>query len=331
MSSPKDVKPPLARRGNLTFPTLRRRHRGRPHDASTRAQTRRRGYRGGRRGRAVGGSPAASNGGLLAVRTIKNGLKMLSQQNSPEMALKPTTIAPVSETRLSAGLVRGVKSLPASPSVENASEESAERSPPPRCRCQSRLLGPPGSLTGSPCSSRRWKRPRRRSSSRARRRHLPSFAGKDLEDGAADDDDDSDSESPGRPRCRAPGARERTDDSRGFLHGHRPNRWVPSPSRRLPSERRLTRKTIYFDDESLGGNRVGEQADETGLPKTVIKNRRPSPSARRRFRGRSPTRTTEDRVPSRLPQPSATRPWTRCSTAPDKDLDKPMSNSLATI
>ena len=79
-------------------------------------------------------------GGLLSpFRTIKNGLKMLSQQNSPEMAVKPTQTAPVSETT----------SLP----VSSAVSESPPASPSAAAYGRPPLRATPSSSASRPCRS----------------------------------------------------------------------------------------------------------------------------------------------------------------------------------
>ena len=134
---------------------------------------------------------------------------MLSQQNSPEMAVKPTQTAPVPETTSPRSSAVS-ESPPASPSVENASEESVNAASA-SCRCQSRLLGPLGVAHGLSSFVAAEEASEEKIVASARDAAVTSrFAGKDLEDALVADDDDG--QIPKSRRRRDAGRREGAEE-----------------------------------------------------------------------------------------------------------------------
>ena len=270
-------------------------------------------------------------GGLLSpFRTIKNGLKMLSQQNSPEMAVKPTQTAPVSETTSLPVSSAVSESPPASPSVENASEESVNAAASVSVS-ESASRSPSGSLTGSPSFVAAEETSEEKIVASARDAVTSRFAGKDLENALAGDDDDSDSEKSPSPAMRSAGSKgaqptmsamstggssmvtARTGGSVAFSGG-------PGFSNGGWS----ATKTIYFDDESPGGTASVSKPTKTA-PKTAVK---PSSvaAAKKIYEDESNDDEFEDRF-SRFPRAIGDKTMDEMLDALDKDLESSMEES----
>ena len=270
-------------------------------------------------------------GGLLSpFRTIKNGLKMLSQQNSPEMAVKPTQTAPVSETTSLPVSSAVSESPPASPSVENASEESVNAAASVSVS-ESASRSPSGSLTGSPSFVAAEEASEEKIIASARDAVTSRFAGKDLENALAGDDDDSDSEKSPSPAMRSAGSKgaqptmsamstggssmvtARTGGSVAFSGG-------PGFSNGGGS----ATKTIYFDDESPGGTASVSKPTKTA-PKTAVK---PSsvPAAKKIYEDECDDDEFEDRF-SRFPRAIGDKTMDEMLDALDKDLESSMEES----
>ena len=270
-------------------------------------------------------------GGLLSpFRTIKNGLKMLSQQNSPEMALKPTTIAPVSETTSLPVSSAVSESPPASPSVENASEESVNAASASVSVSESASRSPSGSLTGSPSFVAAVEASEEKIVASARDAVTSRFAGKDLEDAlVADDDDDSDSEkspSPAMQSARSKGAQPTMSTGGSSMVTARTGGSVAfSGGPGFSNGGWSATKTIYFDDESPGGTASVSKPTKTA-PKTVIKPSSVAVSTKKIYEDESDEDDFEDRF-SRFPRAIGDKTMDEMLDALDKDLESSMEES----
>ena len=270
-------------------------------------------------------------GGLLSpFRTIKNGLKMLSQQNSPEMALKPTTIAPVSETTSLPVSSAVSESPPASPSVENASEESVNATSASVSVSESASRSPSGSLTGSPSFVAAVEASEEKIVASARDAVTSRFAGKDLEDAlVADDDDDSDSEkspSPAMQSARSKGAQPTMSTGGSSMVTARTGGSVAfSGGPGFSNGGWSATKTIYFDDESPGGTASVSKPTKTA-PKTVIKPSSVAVSTKKIYEDESDEDDFEDRF-SRFPRAIGDKTMDEMLDALDKDLESSMEES----
>ena len=270
-------------------------------------------------------------GGLLSpFRTIKNGLKMLSQQNSPEMAVKPTTIAPVSETTSLPVSSAVSESPPASPSVENASEESVNAASASVSVSESASRSPSGSLTGSPSFVAAVEASEEKIVASARDAVTSRFAGKDLEDAlVADDDDDSDSEkspSPAMQSARSKGAQPTMSTGGSSMVTARTGGSVAfSGGPGFSNGGWSATKTIYFDDESPGGTASVSKPTKTA-PKTVIKPSSVAVSTKKIYEDESDEDDFEDRF-SRFPRAIGDKTMDEMLDALDKDLESSMEES----
>ena len=270
-------------------------------------------------------------GGLLSpFRTIKNGLKMLSQQNSPEMAVKPTTIAPVSETTSLPVSSAVSESPPASPSVENASEESVNATSASVSVSESASRSPSGSLTGSPSFVAAVEASEEKIVASARDAVTSRFAGKDLEDAlVADDDDDSDSEkspSPAMQSARSKGAQPTMSTGGSSMVTARTGGSVAfSGGPGFSNGGWSATKTIYFDDESPGGTASVSKPTKTA-PKTVIKPSSVAVSTKKIYEDESDEDDFEDRF-SRFPRAIGDKTMDEMLDALDKDLESSMEES----
>ena len=274
-------------------------------------------------------------GGLLSpFRSLKNGLKMLSRQNSPEAAASKTTaLEPtVSDPTASATIISSAasESPPASPSVNDASDPSvndvsvsASPSPSP---------SPPGSLTASPSFVAAVDASAEKIVASARDAATSRFAGGDdhLKDILSDDDSDSASPSPAMQsaKSKANGAMStggssmvtaRTGGSVAFSGGpgFSGGGWGSSAT-----------KTIYFDDESPGGSTAVSKRITAG--ETVSKPSYTGP-AKKKF-NEADEDDIDDMSPiddrfSRFPRAIGDKTMDEMLDALDKDLESSMEES----
>lgn len=273
-------------------------------------------------------------GGLLSpFRTIKNGLKMLSQQNSPEIAVKPTQTAPVSETTSLPVSSAVSESPPASPSVENASEESVNAASASVSVSESASRSPSGSLTGSPSFVAAVEASEEKIVASARDAITSRFAGKDLEDAlVADDDDDSDSgESPmrsARSKGPQPTVSAMSTGGSSMVTARTGGSVAFSGGPGFSNGGWSATKTIYFDDESPGGTASVSKPTMTGHQKTVIK--RPSSVAKKAtkmYEDESDEDEFESDRLSRFPRAIGDKTMDEMLDALDKDLESSMEES----
>jgi len=275
-------------------------------------------------------------GGLLSpFRSLKNGLKMLSRQNSPEAAASKTTaLEPtVSDPAASATIISSAasESPPASSSVNDASDPSVNdvsvsASPSP---------SPPGSLTASPSFVAAVDASAEKIVASARDAATSRFAGGDdhLKDILSDDDSDSASPSPAMQsaKSKANGAMSamstggssmvtaRTGGSVAFSGGpgFSGGGWGSSAT-----------KTIYFDDESPGGSTAVSKRITAG--ETVSKPSYTGP-AKKKF-NEADEDDIDDMSPiddrfSRFPRAIGDKTMDEMLDALDKDLESSMEES----
>ena len=225
------------------------------------------------------------------------------------------------------------ESPPASPSVENASEESVNAASASVSVSESASRSPSGSLTGSPSFVAAVEASEEKIVASARDAITSRFAGKDLEDAlvADDDDDDSDSEESPMRSARSKGAQPtmsamstggssmvtaRTGGSVAFSGG-------PGFSNGGWS----ATKTIYFDDESPGGTASVSKPTKTVIKRRSSNDRRPSPKkAKKIYEDESDEDEFEDRL-SRFPRAIGDKTMDEMLDALDKDLESSMEES----